>query len=141
MLETLAIKERERKEVVTGTTVVLFSYHSYPYLFENPIKTYESKLLVIYFFNFCTVYIFYVTVQMICLLCLYPTYKKPFTFFFVLPSPKLYCPKTTLQPLLLSLCYWSLRKALVMALLQTAKLLRTNLSKTKTNLFWFWFSF
>ena len=70
MLEALALRGRERKVVVTGTTVVLFSYHSYPYLFENPIKTYESKLLVIYFFNFCTVYIFYVTVQMICLICL-----------------------------------------------------------------------
>ena len=81
MLEALALRERERKVVVTGTTVVLFSYHSYPYLFETPTETYESKLLVIFFFNFCTVYIFYVTVQMSCLICLCPIRKKPLNFF------------------------------------------------------------
>ena len=104
LLEALALRERETKAVVTGTTVVLFSYDPYPYLFENPIKTYESKLLVIYFFNFCTVYIFYATVQVICLICLRPILKTPFSFFFLLPSPKLCYPKTSLQPLLLSLC-------------------------------------
>ena len=119
--------------VVTGTTVVLFSYHSYPYLFETPVETYESKLLVIYFFNFCIVYIFYVTVQMSCLICLCPILKKPLNFF-VLTSPKLCCPKTSLQPILLSLCCRCLWKTLVMALLQKAKLQGTNLIKRKTNL-------
>ena len=87
MLEVFALRDRERKAVVTGTTAVLFSYHSYPYLFENPIKTYESKLLAIYFFNFCTVCIFYVTVQMICLICFCPILKKPFSFFLFCPAP------------------------------------------------------
>ena len=146
MLEVFALRDRERKAVVTGTTAVLFSYHSYPYLFENPIKTYESKLLAIYFFNFCTVCIFYVTVQMICLICFCPILKKPFSFFFVLPSPKLCCLKTSLQPLLLSLCYCCLHKALVMALLQRAKLQRTNLKEKPTffgsgSLFRCWTSF
>ena len=119
--------------VVTCTTVVLFSYHSYPYLFETPVETYESKLLVIYFFNFCTVYIFYVTVQMSCLICLCPILKKPLNFFCshqsqaLLPQDK---PTAYFAQLLLQV---SLKNS-GYALLQKAKLQGTNLIKRKTNL-------
>ena len=141
MLEVFALRDRERKAVVTGTTAVLFSYHSYPYLFENPIKTYESKLLAIYFFNFCTVCIFYVTVQMICLIYFCPILKKPFSFFLFCPAPSFVASRQAF-----SLCYCCLHKALVMALLQRAKLQRTNLKEKPTffgsgSLFRCWTSF
>ena len=51
-------------------------------------ETGKVVLLVIYFFNFCTVYIFYVSVEMICLVYLYPTLKKPFSFFLFSTAPR-----------------------------------------------------